>query len=105
MTLSIIPLRNISDKFTIIRDLCRFLQAGLISSTIFHKKLGFPTANHKIYKITLDSIPNDWKHLLRTETSQKSLLKIFCYNNKVTKKVKDLQNSLIKKFTSLLNLI
>ena len=36
-------------------------------------------------------IPNDWKHLLRTETSQKSLLKIFCYNNKVTRKVKDFQ--------------
>ena len=34
-------------------------------------------------------IPNDWKHLLRTETSQKSLLKIFCCNNKVTRKVKD----------------
>ena len=36
-------------------------------------------------------IPIDWKQLLRTETSQKSLLKIFCYNNKVTKKVKVLQ--------------
>ena len=36
-------------------------------------------------------ILNDWKHLLRTETSQKSLLKIFCYNNKVTRKVKDFQ--------------
>ena len=34
-------------------------------------------------------IPNDWKHILRTETSQKSLLKTFCYNNKVTRKVKD----------------
>ena len=30
-------------------------------------------------------IPNDWKHLLKAETSQKSLLKIFCYNNKVTR--------------------
>ena len=44
------------------------------------------------------SIPNDFpnfhfptKHLIRTETSQKSLLKIFCYNNKVTWKVKDSQ--------------
>ena len=36
-------------------------------------------------------ITNDWKHLRRTETSQKPLLKIFCYNNKVTKKVKDFQ--------------
>ena len=39
----------------------------------------------------MGSIPNDWKHLLRTETSQKSLLKNFCYNNKVTRKVKDFQ--------------
>ena len=47
--LSIIPPRNISDKFTIIQDLCRFLQPGLISSTIFCKKLEFPTANHNRY--------------------------------------------------------
>ena len=32
---------------------------------------------------------NDWKHLLRTETFQKSLLEISCYSNKVTRKVKD----------------
>ena len=36
-------------------------------------------------------IPNNWKHLLRTETFQKSLLKIFCYNNKGNRKVKDFQ--------------
>ena len=47
----------------------------------------------------MGSIINDWKHLLRTETSQKYLLKTFCGNNKATKKVKDFQNSLIKKFT------
>ena len=45
-TLRIIPPRNISDKFTIIWDLCKFLQPGLISSTIFSKKLDFPTINH-----------------------------------------------------------
>ena len=53
----------------------------------------------------MGSIPNDWKHLVRTGTSQKSFLEIFCYNNKVTRKVKDFQNSLIKKFTSPFNLI
>ena len=31
------------------------------------------------------------KHLFRTKTSQKSLLRIFYYNNKVTSKVKDFQ--------------
>ena len=46
---SIILPRNISDKFTIIWDLCRFLQPGLISSTIFCKKLDFPTVNHNRY--------------------------------------------------------
>ena len=39
----------------------------------------------------MNLIPNDWKHLLRTETCQKSLLKILCYNYKVTRKVKDFQ--------------
>ena len=48
-TSSTIPPRNISDKFTIIWDLCRFLQPGLISSTIFCKKLDFPTVNHNRY--------------------------------------------------------
>ena len=40
-----IPSRNISDKFTIIRDLCGFRQLGPI--TPFDAKIGFPTANHK----------------------------------------------------------
>ena len=33
------------------------------------------------------------------EPSQKSFLKTFWYKNKVTKTVKDFQNSLLKKFT------
>ena len=87
-----IPPRNISDKFTIIRDLSRFLQPGLILSPTFDKTVGFPTANRKrIYKLIMDFIPNDWKHLLRTETTQKSILKTFYYNNKSTRKVKDFQ--------------
>ena len=56
-----------------------------------------------LYKITLRSIPNYWKHLLRTETSQKYIIKTFCCNNKVTKSLimslKDFQSSLIKNFT------
>ena len=42
-------------------------------------------------------IPNYWKRLLRTKTSQKFLLKIFCYNNKVIGKVKDFQKLSNKK--------
>ena len=33
----------------------------------------------------------DWKHVLRTETLQKSFLKTFYYNTKGTKKGKDFQ--------------
>ena len=40
--------RNISDKYNIIRELCRFLKPRLISSTTFDEKLGFPIANRKI---------------------------------------------------------
>lgn len=36
-------------------------------------------------------VPNDCKHLLRTEISQISFLKTFCCNNKGTSKVKDFQ--------------
>ena len=36
-------------------------------------------------------ILNDWKHLLRTETSQKSLLKAFYYDNKGIRKAKVFQ--------------
>ena len=41
-------------KFTIIRNVCRFLQPFLISSTTFDEKLGFPTANYgRIYKLIM----------------------------------------------------
>ena len=40
----------------------------------------------------MGSIPNDWKHLPRTETSQKYFRKTFYYNNKVTKKLPKLSN-------------
>ena len=48
---SIILPRNISVKFTIIRDLCRFLQPGLISSSIFCKKLDFPSGAQCNYMV------------------------------------------------------
>ena len=60
-----------------------------MSSTTFDEQLGFPTANHKrICKLIMDIIPNDQKHLLRTETS---LWKTFYWSNKDTRKVKDFQ--------------
>ena len=36
--------------------------------------------------------PNDWKRKIRKETFQKSLFKIFCFINNVTRKIKALQN-------------
>ena len=39
----------------------------------------------------MDLIPNDWKHLLRTENCQKFILKTVSYSNKDTRKVKDFQ--------------
>ena len=87
-----IPSRNISDKFIIIRGLCRFLQPGLISYSTFDEKLGLLTANHKIiYKIIMEFIVSNWKHLFRIENSQKVLSNFFYYNNKGTRKVKDFQ--------------
>ena len=57
-----IPPRNISDKFTKKRDLCRFLQLLVISLTTFDKKVGFPTASSKrIYKLITDFY---WKNFL-----------------------------------------
>ena len=47
----------------------------------------------------------DSKHLFRTETSQKPVLKTFYYNNKGTRKVKDIQKLCNKKKNSPFNLI
>ena len=41
-----LPLQNISNKFTIIRDICRFLQLGFIPSVSFGEKLNLPNVNH-----------------------------------------------------------
>ena len=58
----------------------------------------------RIYKFTMDLIPNDWKHLLKTESSWKILFKAL-YLYKGTRKKKSSKNSLIKKSTSPFNLI
>ena len=36
-------------------------------------------------------IPNKWIHMLKTETSQQSLLKAFCFNYTGFKKIKNFQ--------------
>ena len=55
-----VPSKNVSDKFTSmvgIKDLCRFLQPGLISSMTFEKELGLSNDNHEImYKLIMDLI-------------------------------------------------
>ena len=47
-------------------------------------------------------IINDWKHFLRTETSQKYLLKTLYFNKKDTRKVKDFQKFSNKKICLIL---
>ena len=69
--------KNITDKLTIIRDIYRFFQPGLISYTRFEEKLGHSS---------------QWlKRKIRKETSQKPLLKIFSFKTSGTTKIKDLQ--------------
>ena len=87
-----LPPQNISDKFSTIRDICRFLQPGLIPSETFREKLDLPNLNHNnIYKKIMELIPENWIRLLRTETSQQSLFKVFYFNCKGIKKIKNLQ--------------
>ena len=85
--------KNVSDKFTTIRNICRFLQPEFISSTSFDEKLRLPHTNHNriYYKFILDLIPRNWLHTLRTKTSQDSLLKLVYYNSKDSRKTKNLQ--------------
>ena len=40
----------------------------------------------------MDLTLNDWKYKIRKKTSQKSLFKISCFNNKGTMKIEDLKN-------------
>ena len=48
---------------------------------MFDEKIAFATANYKRkYKLIMNLIPNEWKHVLRTENSQKNFSKAF-YNN------------------------
>ena len=93
--------KNISDNFTLIRHLCRFLQPSLIPFMPFEEKLDLSNVNHKrLYKLIMVLVPNDWKQTLRTEAPKKSLLKTFCYNSKGTRNKKIFKNFLTKKFTS-----
>ena len=75
-----LPPQNISNKFTTIRDICRFSQPGLIPSVPFAEKLNLPNVNHnKICESIIKLIPNNWIHILKTEISQQSL-----YNNNLS---------------------
>ena len=64
--------------------MCKFLQPGFISPRFFKEKLNLPTS-------IIQLIPDDWMPILKSKTSQESLLKIFCYNNRGKRKVKNLQ--------------
>ena len=85
--------KNITDKFTTIRDLCRFHQPGLFSYMRFEEKLFHTLHNSKIiYIYVMNLILNDWKRTVRKENSQKFLWKVSCFKNKCATKIKNLQN-------------
>ena len=74
---------------TIVRDLCRFFQPGLISFMTFEEKIGSSNVNLKtISKLVLYLICNDWKQILRLEAPAKIILKTFCYKSKGTRNIK-----------------
>ena len=65
-----IPPKNITDNFTIIRDICKFLQTDLISTMRFEEKLGLTNLNpERIDLYIMDLIRNDWNYILRNESS------------------------------------
>ena len=47
--------------------------------------------HNNIYKSIIQPIPDDWMPVLKYKTSQESLLKVFCYNNRGIRDVKNLQ--------------
>ena len=58
----------------------------------FEEKLGHTNLNpERIFLYIIDLIYNNWKHILRNETSQKIFFKTFSLNNKGTRKIKDPQ--------------
>ena len=70
-----IPHKKITDQFTIIRIIRKFLLSGLISSMRSDEKLGHTNLNPEIiYLYIIDSIYNDWKHILRYHWKQHTSL-------------------------------
>ena len=71
-----IPHKKITDQFTIIRIIRKFLLSGLISSMRSDEKLGHTNLNPEIiYLYIIDSIYNDWKHILRYHWKQHTSLR------------------------------
>ena len=86
------PPKYIEDKFIIIRDICRFLQPGFMSSNSFKEKLNRPKKDsNKIYRSIIELIPNNWIQILKNKTSQESLLKVFHFNDRGIRKIKNFQ--------------
>ena len=98
------PPKIIANKFPIIIHLCRFFQPGFISYMRIEEKLNHTHLNpERSNTFVMDLIPNDPKHVIKNETSQRSLFKTFCFNNKDTNKTEDFQNLFNKEISSLAN--
>ena len=76
----------IANKFTIIKDMCRFFQPGFISYKRVEENLGYTRLITKRY--IMDLIPNEWKHKLEAGLL-KNLSSTFCFGSKGIRKTKD----------------
>ena len=63
-----------------------------MSSSSFKEKLNCPKEDsNKIYRSIVELISNTWIQVLKNKTSQESLLKVFHFNDKGIRKIKNFQ--------------
>ena len=63
-----------------------------MSSNSFKEKLNRPKEDsNKIYRSIVELIPNNWIQILKNKTSQEPLLKVFHFNDRGIRKIKNFQ--------------
>ena len=77
-----------------------------MSSNSFKEKLNRPKKDsNKIYRSIVELIPNNWIQILKNKTSQESLLKVFHFNDRGIRKIKNFQKVSTKISTILFRII
>ena len=72
--------------------------SNLLYDTWRETRFYYCQPHKRIYKFTTELIPNDWKHLLKTETSEKKIPFKTLYPYQGIRKVKDFQKLSTKEF-------